>query len=106
MLSRLLGIVVVVLTFAHSSAGFEVGAVVRTIDAEKRIALVFANGKERTVKTADDARVLNEDGKDLPGGLGAKEPKEGATVTRRRYLRITSAFYGRQRHSKYGESRV
>jgi len=82
MLSRLFGIVVVVV-FANQAPGFEVGAVIRKIDAEKRIAHVFTNGKERTVKVAEDLKVLNEDGKELPDGLSAKELKQGATVTLR-----------------------
>ena len=81
MLCRLVGVVVVVLAFASQSLGFEVGAVIRKIDIDQRVALVFANGRDRTVKIAGDAKVRDENGKDLTGGLGAKELKEGATVT-------------------------
>ncbi|HEY2250760.1 MAG TPA: hypothetical protein VGH74_06850, partial [Planctomycetaceae bacterium] len=81
MLCRLTGLCIVVLALSGQSFGFEVGAVIRKIDADKRIAVVFANGQERTVKVAGDAKIQDENGKDLSGGLGANELKEGATVT-------------------------
>ncbi|MCA9271262.1 MAG: hypothetical protein KDA41_22420 [Planctomycetales bacterium] len=73
--------VVVALAIAGQSLGFEVGAVIRKIDVEGRSAVVFANGRERTVKIAADVAVLDEDGKSLAGGLGASQLKEGAVVT-------------------------
>jgi hypothetical protein len=83
MLRRPVGVVIIVLAFVSQSFGFEVGAIIRKIDVDKRIAVVFANGRDRTVKIAGDAKVVDEKGKDLSGGLGAKELKEGATVTLR-----------------------
>lgn len=81
MLCRLVGAVIVVFAVASQSLGFEVGAIIRKIDVEERVAVVFANGQERTVKIAGDVKTLDEDGKDLSGGLGAKELKEGTVVT-------------------------
>ena len=80
---RLVGVVIVILAFASQSLGFEVGAVIRKIDIDQRVAQVFANGKDRTVKIASDAKIQDENGKDLSGGLGAKELKEGTTATHR-----------------------
>lgn len=57
------------------------GAIIRKIDIDQRVALVFANGSDRTVKIAADAKIQDENGTDLSGGLGAKELKEGATMT-------------------------
>ena len=81
MLRRPVGTVIVILSFATQSFGFEVGAVIRKIDVDQRMAYVFANGKDRTVKIAGDATIQDENGKDLSGELGAEELKEGATVT-------------------------
>ena len=81
MLCRPVGVVIVVLAFASQSFAFEVGAIIRKIDVDKRIAIVFANGRDRTVKIAADAKIQDRDGKKLNGGLGAKELQEGATVT-------------------------
>jgi hypothetical protein len=81
MLRRLVGIVIVILAIASQSLGFEVRAVIRKIDVDQRMAQVFANGKDRTVKIAGDAKLQDDNGKDLSGGLGAEELREGATVT-------------------------
>ena len=81
MLYRLVGFAILILAPAGQSLGFEVGAVIRKIDIDQRMARVFANGKDRAVKIAGDAKILDENGKDLIGGLGAKELEEGATVT-------------------------
>ena len=81
MLCHLIGIVSIVLAVASQPPGFEVGAIIRSIDVEKRVAEVFANGQERTVRIAADAKILDEDGKDLSDGLKSAELKKGATVT-------------------------
>ena len=44
MLCHLVGIVAVVLAVVGQPPGFEVGAIIRKIDAETRVAEVFANG--------------------------------------------------------------
>ena len=77
----LAGMIIFVFAFVSQSFGFEVGATIRKIDTDRRVAVVFANGQERTVKIAADAKFLDESGSELSGGLAAKELKEGATVT-------------------------
>ena len=81
MLCHFVGIVAVVLAVVSQPPGFEVGAIIRTIDVEKRVAEVFANGQERTVRIAVDVRIQDENGKELRDGLEAPELKEGARVT-------------------------
>jgi hypothetical protein len=81
MLYRLLGILTVVVAVTGQAFGFEVGAIIRKIDAEQRMAQVFAGGQERSVAVASDVRVQDEKGANLSGGLTAKELKEGAIVT-------------------------
>ena len=60
MLCRLVGVFFVILAFASQSLGFEVGAIIRKIDIDQRVALVFANGRDRTVKIAGDAKIQDE----------------------------------------------
>lgn len=67
--------------FASQSFVFDVVATIRKIDSENRVAVVFANGKERTVGIAADAKIFDEAGKNLAGGLSASELKPGVTVT-------------------------
>jgi hypothetical protein len=81
MSSRLLGFAFVVFFFAGQSLAFQIGAKLRKIDVEKRVAVIFANGQERVLKFSDDAKVQNEQGKDLEGGLSAKELKAETFVT-------------------------
>ena len=77
----MIGAVVVVFAVASASLGFEVGAIIRKIDAERRVAVVFAKGRELTVKIAADVKIQDEKGKDLSGGLGAPQLKEDTTVS-------------------------
>ncbi len=81
MLSHLLRVVCIVLVVASQSLAFEVGAKLRKIDLDKRVAVIFANGQERIVRFANEAKVLDENGKELSGGLSAKELKADAIVT-------------------------
>ncbi len=83
MLSRFASAMIITLVVAIQPPGFEVGAIIRKIDIEKRVAEVFANGQERTVRIAADVAAQDESGKELSGGLSAPELKEGATVTLR-----------------------
>jgi hypothetical protein len=55
--------------------------VLKKIDAEERAVVVAAGGKDRTVKVAKDAKVLDEKGKDLPDGLKDKSLRGGVEVT-------------------------
>ncbi|MCA9046315.1 MAG: hypothetical protein KDA69_18465, partial [Planctomycetaceae bacterium] len=78
---RLMSAVVVLFGLASQSFGFEVTATIRKIDPDLRVANVFANGQERTVKIAMDAKFLDEAGENLKDGLSAPEFKAGTTVT-------------------------
>ena len=60
---------------------FEVVGTIKKVDAAKSVLYVFANGQDRTVKIAKDAKILDKEGKDLKDGLRSKELKEGAEVT-------------------------
>jgi hypothetical protein len=62
-------------------SAFEVQAVLKKIDAEERAVVVAAGGKDRTVKVAKDAKVLDEKGKELPDGLKDKSLRGGVEVT-------------------------
>lgn len=76
-----LGVSLMLLSLGSSARGFEVGAVIRRIDVEQRVAVVFANGQERTVPIADNAKIQDGQGRDLEHGLRAQELKAGAEVT-------------------------
>lgn len=75
--------VLVLAGISTSAPGFEVEAVIRRIDAEQRVAVVFANGQERTVAVAADAAIQDAQGARLQGGLVAPELQAGTTVTLR-----------------------
>jgi hypothetical protein len=62
-------------------AAFEAQAVIRKVDPEKGILVVFAGQQERTLRVAKDAKFLDEKGQALADGLKAKELKEGVAVT-------------------------
>lgn len=81
MVSRLLGVLWVVLAIARPAQAIVVEVELRRIDVENRVAVVFANGQERTLKVADDAKILDENGKQLRDGLAAKELKAKAIAT-------------------------
>src|SRR5204863_3631977 len=67
--------------FAASVLAFEAVGTIKKVDADQGILYIHANGQDRTVKVAKDVKVLGTDGKELAGGLRAKELKEGAEVT-------------------------
>lgn len=81
MLSRMFAALLAVVALSSTVFGFEVSAVIRKVDVDKGILVIFGGGQERTVPVAKDAKFLDETGKDLDGGLAAKELKEGVTVT-------------------------
>ncbi len=66
---------------AGSLLAFDAVGTLKKVDADKGVILIHANGQDRTVKVAKDAKVLGADGKELADGLRAKELKEGAEVT-------------------------
>jgi len=81
MLRLLLGVALCLLVCVGALLGFEVQAVIKKIDSEKGVLTVTANGQDRTVRVAKDAKVLDEKGKALADGLKDKQIKEGAEVT-------------------------
>jgi hypothetical protein len=54
---------------------------IKSVDAEKGIVVVVANGRDRTLKADPKLKVLDAKGEALADGLKAKELKEGADVT-------------------------
>src|SRR5580704_2730697 len=66
---------------AHGARALEATGTLKKVDAEKGTMVVFANGKDRDLKIADDVKVAGTDGKPLEGGIRAKELKEGTEVT-------------------------
>jgi len=76
--------IVAVTTFViwvSAVSAFEVQAVLKKIDAESRVVVVFVGGQDRTVKVAKDAKVLDEKGKELSDGLKDKSLKNGVELT-------------------------
>jgi hypothetical protein len=76
--------IVAVTTFViwvSAVSAFEVQAVLKKIDAESRVVVVFAGGQDRTVKVAKDAKFLDEKGKELADGLKDKGLKNGVELT-------------------------
>jgi len=76
----LLGALVLLLA-AGSVEAFQAPAIIEKIDLEKNTIQVRTGQRTRTAALAEDVQVLGADGKPLPGGLRAKELKEGAQVT-------------------------
>jgi hypothetical protein len=66
---------------AGPARALEAGGTIRSVDVQSRILTVFAGGQVRRVRVAPEARILDREGKPLPGGLGAPELKDGNEVT-------------------------
>lgn len=81
MLRKLMAVAFGLLLFAGSLLAFDAVGTLKKVDADKGFIFIHANGQDRTVKVAKDAKVLGTDGKELADGLRAKELKEGAEVT-------------------------
>jgi hypothetical protein len=81
MIRKLAGAVFALLILAGGVLAFDVLGTVKKVDADKGILYVHANGQDRQVPIAKDAKVLDKDGKDLKDGLRSKELKEGTEVT-------------------------
>lgn len=64
----------------HAIALEAVGTI-ESIDLDKNVLHIRANGQDRSVAIAKDVQVLGTDGKSLPDGLKATELKTGAEVT-------------------------
>ena len=60
---------------------FESKGVLQSVDPKTRVVKMFADGRDRTLKAANNVRVLGEDGKPLEGGLEAKGLTNGVAVS-------------------------
>ena len=79
---RLFTLALVGLLVAVSSlAALEATGTIKKVDVDNGKIVVFANGKDRTLKIDKDIKVLGTDGKPLADGIKSKEMKEGAEVT-------------------------
>ena len=76
----LLGVIALLLT-AGDVLAFESVATIQKIDLEKNAIHVRVRGRTRIAAPAKDIQVQGVDGKPLPGGLQAKELKQGVEVT-------------------------
>jgi Cu/Ag efflux protein CusF len=81
MLRRTTVIVAALLVFAAAANAFETQGTIRKVDVANRTVVVHAGGQERTVRIADDAKLLDERGESLPDGLKSKQLIEGAEAT-------------------------
>jgi hypothetical protein len=81
-MSRMLGGAAVgLLVFVSNLSALEATGKLKSVDADKGMVVVAANGQDRTLTADKNVKVLDEQGKDLPDGLKAKELKDGVEVT-------------------------
>jgi hypothetical protein len=66
---------------AREAPAFEVRAVVRSVDAEKRVLIVTAGQQDHALRVPAGAKVLDEAGRESAEGLKAQELREGARIT-------------------------
>lgn len=66
--------------FAGIILADELKGKITKIDAEKKTVTVSVDGKDKDLKIADDAKVLNADGKDVKDGIKSKDLHEGCEV--------------------------
>jgi len=64
-----------------TASAFDAVGTIKKVDAEKSVLYIFANGQDRMVLIAKDAKILDKEGKPLKDGLKAKELGEGVEVT-------------------------
>lgn len=76
-----LGVVAALGLFAGSLLAFDAVGTIQKVDAEKGVLFIHANGQDRTVKVAPDAKILGSDGKALTDGLRSRVLKQGIEVT-------------------------
>ena len=81
MLRAVLPLLLGLLLLLQGSTSFQAFGILRRIDVERRVLHVFSNGQERMVPLARGARILNKEGKSLPGALLAPELAAGAEIT-------------------------
>ncbi|HVK14428.1 MAG TPA: hypothetical protein VM597_37160 [Gemmataceae bacterium] len=80
-MSRVRFTILFLLLGAGPAAGFDAVGTVKKADAEKGVLSLFANGQDRTVPVAKDAKILDKDGKPLADGLKSAALAEGTEVT-------------------------
>ena len=78
---KIIGAVLGLMACAGSLAALETGATIKKVDAKNGVVIVFAGGKERTLRVAKDAEFLDEKGKPLAGGLKSEAIKAGVEAT-------------------------
>ncbi len=67
--------------FISTASAFDAVGTIKKVDAEKSVLYLFANGQDRMVEVANDAKILDKEGKPLKDGLKSKELGEGVEVT-------------------------
>lgn len=81
MLRMLVGAAVGLIVCVSNLSALEATGKLKSVDADKGVVVVAANGQDRTLTADKNVKVLDEQGKDLPDGLKAKELKDGVEVT-------------------------
>jgi hypothetical protein len=81
MLRVIFGSVVGLVLCAGTLLALEAVGTLKSVDADKGVVVVDANGKDRTLKADPKLKVLDAKGEALADGLKAKELKAGAEVT-------------------------
>jgi hypothetical protein len=81
MLRTLLAATTVVLILTGALLGFEAVGTIQKIDAAAGVLIIHAGDQDRNVKIAQDAKILDINGKPLSDGLQAKELKSGVEAT-------------------------
>ncbi len=76
-----LAVTAAVLLRVDALTAFESKGVLQSVDPKTRVVKMFADGRDRTLKAANNVRVLGEDGKPLAGGLEAKCLTNGVAVS-------------------------
>lgn len=66
---------------ARIALAFEVQATIKRVDAEARRITFFAKGQDRSGRVAEDAKLVDTEGKPLADGLKSASLKPGAEVT-------------------------
>ena len=73
--------VVGLIVLAGHVPSLAVEAVVKWVDADRRLLTVTADGQTRTIRVPEGVKVLDVSGRELGDGLRAKDCTQGARVT-------------------------
>ena len=66
---------------AGTLSALEAQGTLQKVDPSTRVVKLFANGRDRTLKAAENVQIVDEGGQPLAGGLEAKALTNGAVVT-------------------------